>query len=269
MPQLKVNGLDAYYQNGGVEWEEGRPSVVFVHGAGMDHTVWQQQSRALAHHGCNVAAVDLPGHGESEDVPGLESMADYTAWLLAFLDATGWRQAVVVGQSLGASIAVELAAEHPGRVAGLVLIGVGLEMKVHPDLLDDTLNNKPRAEDFIIAFTHAPATRLGGAPTPGNWMLGSATALLGACGEAVLHRDFQVCHQWDGAPFAEKVHCPTLVVNGNRDRMTLLRVVKILTETIKDARLEVLDGIGHMVQTEAPRQFLKLLRTFLSARVGQ
>ena len=269
MPQLKVNGLDAYYQNGGVEWEEGRPSVVFVHGAGMDHTVWQQQSRALAHHGCNVAAVDLPGHGESEDVPGLESMADYTAWLLAFLDATGWRQAVVVGQSLGASIAVELAAEHPGRVAGLVLIGVGLEMKVHPDLLDDTLNNKPRAEDFIVAFTHAPATRLGGAPTPGNWMLGSATALLGACGEAVLHRDFQVCHQWDGAPFAEKIQCPTLVVNGNRDRMTLLRVVKILTETIKDARLEVLDGIGHMVQTEAPRQFLKLLRTFLSARVGQ
>ena len=269
MPQLKVNGLDAYYQNGGVEWEEGRPSVVFVHGAGMDHTVWQQQSRALAHHGCNVAAVDLPGHGESEDVPGLESMADYTAWLLAFLDATGWRQAVVVGQSLGGSIAVELAAEHPGRVAGLVLIGVGLEMKVHPDLLDDTLNNKPRAEDFIIAFTHAPATRLGGAPTPGNWMLGSATALLGACGEAVLHRDFQVCHQWDGAPFAEKIQCPTLVVNGNRDRMTLLRVVKILTETIKDARLEVLDGIGHMVQTEAPRQFLKLLRTFLSARVGQ
>ena len=269
MPQLKVNGLDAYYQDGGVEWEEGRPSVVFVHGAGMDHTVWQQQSRALAHHGCNVAAVDLPGHGESEDVPGLESMADYTAWLLAFLDATGWRQAVVVGQSLGGSIAVELAAEHPGRVAGLVLIGVGLEMKVHPDLLDDTLNNKPRAEDFIVAFTHAPATRLGGAPTPGNWMLGSATALLGACGEAVLHRDFQVCHQWDGAPFAEKVHCPTLVVNGNRDRMTLLRVVKTLTETIKDARLEVLDGIGHMVQTEAPRQFLKLLRTFLSARVGQ
>ncbi|MEE8435522.1 MAG: alpha/beta hydrolase [bacterium] len=269
MPELKVNGQTAYFQNGGVEWREGRPSVVFVHGAGMDHTVWQQQSRALAHHGCNVAALDLPGHGESGDVAGIGTMADYTAWLLAFLDAAGWERAVVVGQSLGASIAVELAAQHPERCAGLVLIGVGLEMKVHPELLDDTLNNKPRAEDFIIAYTHAPATRLGGAPTPGNWMLGSATALLRACGETVLHRDFQVCHEWNGGAFAEKIQCPTLVVNGNRDRMTLLRTVKTLTETIKNARLEVLDGIGHMVQTEAPRQFLKLLRNFISTRVGE
>ena len=268
MPQLKVNGQTAYYQHGGVEWGEGRPSVVFVHGAGMDHTVWQQQSRALAHHGCNVAALDLPGHGESEDVAGIGSVADYTAWLLAFLDAAGWERTVVVGQSLGAAIAVELAANHPARIAGLVLIGVGLEMKVHPDLLEDTLNNKPRAEDFIIAFTHGPATRLGGAPTPGNWMLGSATALLGGCGEAVLHRDFLVCHEWEGGPFAEKIRCPTLVVNGNRDRMTLLRAVKTLTEAIEDARLEVLDGIGHMVQTEAPRIFLKLLRNFIATRVG-
>lgn len=267
MPELKVNGQRAYYTNGGVEWSEGRPCVLFVHGAGMNHTVWQQQSRALAHHGCNVASLDLPGHGESEDVAGIGSMADYTAWLLAFLDAAGWERAVVVGQSLGASIAVELAAKHPERLAGLVLIGVALEMKVHPELLDDTLNNKLRAEDFIVAYTHAPATRLGGAPTPGNWMLGSANALLGACSEAVLHRDFQLCHEWDGGPFAEKIQCPTLVVNGNRDRMTLLRAVKTLTESIPDARLEALDGIGHMVQTEAPRRFLKLLRNFISTRV--
>ena len=90
----------------------------------------------------------------------------------------------------------------------------------------------------------------------------------GGCGEAGLHRDFLVCHEREGGPFADKIRCPTLVVNGNRDRMTLLRAVKTLTEAIEDARLEVLDGIGHMVQTEAPRIFLKLLRNFIATRVG-
>ena len=42
------------------------PSVIFIHGAGMDHTVWTLQTRFFAHHGRNVLALDLPGHGRSE-----------------------------------------------------------------------------------------------------------------------------------------------------------------------------------------------------------
>ncbi|NIP73967.1 MAG: alpha/beta fold hydrolase, partial [Gammaproteobacteria bacterium] len=89
MATLDVNGRRAYYHDGGVPWSSGRPAVVFLHGAGADHTLWQQQSRALAHHGCNVAALDLPGHGRSADVPDIATVAELADWVAAFIATAG------------------------------------------------------------------------------------------------------------------------------------------------------------------------------------
>ena len=67
MAEIMVNGKGVHYTTGGKAWETGLPLVVFVHGAGGNQSIWVMQSRALAHHGWNVASVDLPGHGRSED----------------------------------------------------------------------------------------------------------------------------------------------------------------------------------------------------------
>lgn len=264
MKQIEFESRRAAYQHGGVDWQDGQRTVVFLHGAGMDHTVWQQQSRALAHGGYNVAAVDLPGHGESEDLPGIENIADYADWVVGFLNAAGVAKAVLVGHSLGGSIAIDLAARHPGRVEALVLIGVGQEMKVAPQLLDDTKNNTGRAWDFITAYTHGKPTHAGGAPTPGQWMMGSAMALLHACPGEVLHRDFKVCDGWDGKPLVKAITCPALVTTGRGDRMTPPKVVAALAGAIPDARYQVFEHAGHMVQTEDPRGLLKVLKDFLA-----
>ena len=267
MATVQVTGKRAYYHDGGVAWREEVPFVVFLHGAGMDHTLWQQQSRALAHHGFNVAAVDLPGHGRSEDVEdpsAIASIADYAAWLAAFLSAAGIARAALVGHSMGAPIALTLAAHEPDRVAALVLVGAGLQMKVSQDLLRDTGENMPRAVGFITAYAHGRPSHLGGAPTPGNWLLGSASALVGASSSEVLHRDFQVCAIWDGAPLAPRVNCPTLVVAGGGDRMTPPSAGKALAEAVPGARYELFSRAGHMLPTEEPRKLLKLLREFLA-----
>lgn len=264
MASMDLNGRAVSYNHGGVPWEAGRPSVVFLHGAGMEHSLWQQQSRALAHQGYNVAALDLPGHGQSGDDPSISSVADYAAWLADFLERSGLRPAVLVGLSLGSAIALTCAAEYPERVSALVLIGAGTEMKVSPVLLRDIREDPPRAIDFITGYGHGRPSHIGRAPTPGNWLLGSAVALLRR-NAVTLHRDFTVCHEWPGAVFVPKVRCPTLVAIGKGDRMTPPKIARELAEAIPGARFEIMEGCGHLVPSEAPRALLHLLRDFLPA----
>ncbi|HYD82169.1 MAG TPA: alpha/beta fold hydrolase, partial [Paucimonas sp.] len=63
---LNVQGHEAYCYTGGKKFDATLPTVAFVHGAQHDHSVWILQSRYFAHHGFNVLAVDLPGHGRSK-----------------------------------------------------------------------------------------------------------------------------------------------------------------------------------------------------------
>ena len=67
--QLQVNGHSTFCYTGGKAFDPAKPTVVFIHGVLHDHSVWILQSRYLAHHGWNVLAVDLPGHGVLADRP--------------------------------------------------------------------------------------------------------------------------------------------------------------------------------------------------------
>src|SRR6266404_874744 len=94
-----------YAATGGKDFDPALPTVVFIHGAGMDHTVWALQTRYFAHHGRNVLALDLPGHGRSAGLglATIEAMADC---VLAALEAVGASRAALVGHSMGALIAL-------------------------------------------------------------------------------------------------------------------------------------------------------------------
>jgi pimeloyl-ACP methyl ester carboxylesterase len=264
MPDIEVDGKRAHYHDGGVPWQAGRPGLVFIHGAGCTHSFFQAQSRALAHHGYNVAVPDLPGHGASEDVRFIASVADYAAWVQRFAAALGLGAVHVVGHSMGAAIGVTLAANHPETVRSLALVGAGLEMKANPSLLRDCLDNQPHAVALITSFAHGAATHLGSGVIPGAWVLGMDRALIAPSAPAVLQRDFAVCDKWPGAQDAAHVRCPTLVLSGAGDRMTAPKSGKLLADAIPGARYEVLPGTGHMLPTEAPREVLKKLTGWLA-----
>ena len=80
----------------------GAPTVVLVHGAGMDHTVWTLQGRYLAFHGWNVLGVDLPGHGRSRALLALPSIDAIADWLAELIAEYGDEPAALVGHSMGA-----------------------------------------------------------------------------------------------------------------------------------------------------------------------
>src|SRR5262249_59855071 len=98
------------------------PAVLLLHGAGLDHVVWALPARSLAHRGRAVLAPDLPGHGRSQG-PALASIGELAGWVLRLLDATGIKQAALVGHSMGALVALATAAAAPPRGRALARLG--------------------------------------------------------------------------------------------------------------------------------------------------
>ena len=152
--RLAVQGREAYVYTGGKPFDATLPTVVFIHGAVNDHTVWTLLARWCAHHGWGVLAVDLPGHMRSAGpaLPSVEALAD---WVLALMDAAGVRRAALVGHSLGSLVALEAAARAPERAARLVMVATCVPMPVPQALLDLSRQDVHAAIDRVVTFSFA------------------------------------------------------------------------------------------------------------------
>ena len=256
----------AFVSSYGQPRRAGAPTVVLIHGAGMDHTVWALQGRYLAFHGWNALAVDLPGHGRSRELPPLASIEDTADWLAMLVAQAGPAPATLVGHSMGALAALATAARHPGRVAGLCLMGAAARMPVHPELLALAAAHDAKAVELMCDWAFGPRGRIGGNPHPGGWLQGMARALL-RCGDpAALSVDLAACNAYVAGPaHAAAIRCPALVVVGAADRMTPPKAGRQLAGSIPGAVTASIDGAGHMMMVEASDACLTALRNFLPA----
>lgn len=264
--RLTVDGAEVYAHTGGRPFDPHRPAAMFVHGAGLDHTVWALQARYVAHHGWSVLAPDLPGHGRSAG-RALGSVAALAEWIVKLLDAASARRAALVGHSMGGIACLEAAARHPARVAKLALLGIAARMPVHPDLIAAAENDPALACEMIVDWAHGARGRVGGNPAPGLWIAHTARRLIDRAGASgVLAQDLKACDSWGGgAEMAAKVACPTLVILGAEDRMTPAKAGHALAGMIKGAETAVLPECGHMMMVEQPDLTLDRLRKFLGA----
>jgi pimeloyl-ACP methyl ester carboxylesterase len=261
--ELQVDGRKAFAATGGRPFDPAKPAVVFIHGAGMDHTVWTLQTRYFAHHGRSVLAVDLPGHGRSEG-PQPGSIEGYAEWIARLIEAAGAARAALAGHSMGALIALEAAARAPERVSALALLGVAARMPVHPDLLAAADANDPRAFELVTSWGYGKAAHLGGNRAPGLWMLGGGKRLLERSAPGMLASDFRACDAYKtAADAASRVSCPTLFVLGAADRMTAPKAATPLADAVRGARTVILPQAGHMMMIEQPDATLDALRTIL------
>lgn len=261
--EVQLHGAGVFLADYGKGFDPARPTILFVHGAGMDHSVWPLQARHFAYRGANALAVDLPGHGRSAGAPltSIPAMAD---WLADLIGALAVDAVDLVGHSMGALIGLDLAARHPARVARLALLGAAPKMPVHPALLEAAARPQPLAPELICDWGFGPAGHFGGHKAPGSWMLGHALRLLGQSAGPRLHADLAACNDYrDGPEAAAKVRCPTLVIAGAADRMTPARNGTKLAETIRGAQLVTIPACGHMMMVEQPDATLDALVAFL------
>jgi pimeloyl-ACP methyl ester carboxylesterase len=248
-----VDGVDAHASTGGVALTGDDPVVLLIHGAGMDSTVWQLQTRYLAHRGFRAVAVDLPGHGRSAG-PAIVSVGEMADWVARFVDAAGFGSVHLVGHSMGTFIALELASRYASIVTSITLCGTATGMPVHPELLAAASADLPAAAALMAAWGHAKPAHVGLNPTPGLWMLGGAQALVENSAPGVLANDFRACISYENAVAAAgAVACPATVVIGLGDKMTPPKSGRALAGALPNVLVIELADTGHSMMSENPR----------------
>lgn len=256
---LNVDGVETFATTGGKPFDPKLPLVVFLHGAGFDHSMWATFSRWFSHHGYSVLVPDLPGHGKSKGalIPTISGMAD---WVTRLIAASGATKAGLVGHSMGSLIALDTAARSPDKVSALSLIGVGGAMPVSPDLLNAAKDNDHDAIDMVSIWGFGFAASLGGSQAPGFWMLGGGQRVLERTAPGVLFNDLAACNDYkDAIASAAKVTAPTTLILGERDMMTPLKSGKQLAAAIAGTNTVVIPGAGHMLTAERPDDVLAAL----------
>lgn len=228
--------------------------LLFIHGAGDTHLLWNGQLAAFAEI-AHTFALDLPGHGRSTGAP-LTTIPGYALAVREFLDALKLEQVIVVGSSMGGAIAQTFALDFPKRVSGLVLVGTGAKLRVAPQFLEGIRNAYDPTIRLLVQNYYAPD-----APTV---LLEKSIRQLLASGQAVTLADYTACNAFDLRDRIGTISAPTLVICGRDDKMTPPAYSEYLAKNIPHARLVRIEHAGHMVMLEQPTQFNTALRDWLA-----
>jgi pimeloyl-ACP methyl ester carboxylesterase len=232
------------------------PTTLFVHGSGGSHAVWKSQFRLSD--AFPVAAVDLSGHGESEDV---DAEAGYTALSAYVDDALAVAEAVdadvLVGNSLGGAVLLTLALERDYDPAGLVLAGTGARLSVLADLLSWLADDFDRAVEFL----HEPDHLL---HDPDEATLAVSRAGMRDAGRAVTERDFRSCHSFDVRGELGEIDTPALALVGEHDRLTPPAYHEYLAEELPNCAYAEVADAAHLSMLEAPEAFNDRLSAFVA-----
>jgi len=255
-----VDGKTAHAATGSRQGSADEPAVILVHGAGLDRTIWQMQTRNIAFQQRRAYAVDLPGHGRSYG-PVLTRVPEMADWIIRFMDAAGIETATLMGHSMGSLITLDAASRYPDRTEHLILTGVAEAMPVHPDLLAAADANEPLAPELIVFWGLGEKAQTGGHPLPGLWVHGASEVLLKNAKDGVLGNDLAACNDYDGViGAAEKISCPTDFVLGRDDKMTPAKSGAALADRIDGAKVNILERCGHMMMIERPNEMYNALR---------
>lgn len=240
--------------------------MVLGHGILGDHRLFGPQIDALAPQ-YRVLAVDFRGHGRSAAAAGRWSMRSFADDLRRVLDGLGIEQAVVGGLSAGAIAALHLALAEPERVSGLVLIGASAgSERAWPRLkyqallaLYGSTGAGPWLRRRVIELAFSPDFRIRSGDVVQRWADSAAELppdTVRRSVQAVLNRP-ALWHRLGD------VRVPALVIAGTEDAAIPLPDARRLADRLPRARLEAVEGAGHVVTLERPGEVSRLLLDFL------
>lgn len=247
MPTITVSHRELYFARAG----QGSLALLFVHGAGGDHTLWGQQLRGLAQD-FSVAALDLNGHGRSPARKG-DGLQTYVEDVLTVLEALSL-PTVLVGHSMGGAIALTVALQRPKDLIGLGLVGTGARLKVHPQILELCQTDFEKAVELVMSWAFAAGAF--------GELVQKARDAMRRNGQETLYRDFLSCSTFDVMSRLSEISVPTLVLCGREDKLTPVKYSEYLQQSIPNAQLKVIERAGHMVMLEQPEALNDALRQF-------
>jgi pimeloyl-ACP methyl ester carboxylesterase len=260
----ELHGEMIHIATGGLDFDNSKPVLLFLHGSGQSHLTWVLQSRYFAHRGFAVLAPDLPGHGLSGGTP-LASIDEMADWCAALLNSLGVASATFIAHSQGVLITLEAAARHPRQVAGLALIAGAMAIPVN-DMLIDMAQAKPeKAFAMMTSWGHGPGAHKFDNTQPGHAFLGYGRRVMAQNDATALHADLVACNSYDGGPAAAAaVTQPSICLIAGRDRMTPAKFGHKMAATIPGAITQTFDRAGHFLPAEFPLEVNEALSAFLT-----
>jgi non-heme chloroperoxidase len=250
-----------YVEQGRAEGD-GAP-VIFLHGVTDS---WRSFERVLPLLPPSIHAFALSqrGHGDSSRPTSGYRLAHMSADLLAFLDAMDLRTAIIVGHSMGASVAQRFVVDHPDRVARLVLMGAFSTFQ-DPGLADFVASSiEPLTDPIASSFAR-------------EWQLSTLARTMPADHlEVVVSETLKVpARVWreafdgflktpDFTNELTKVSVPVLLMWGDRDSYALRAAQDRLLEVMPEARFITYEGFGHALHWEDVERFTRDLVPFLA-----
>jgi len=258
---IEVRGNRTYAATGGKEFDPDLPTVMFVHGSGLDHRSWALQTRWFAYNGYSVLAPDLPGHSLSEG-EALTTIEDMGAWLAEFIVASGAGKLHAVGHSQGFLDVLELANQFPEHLKSITGIGTAGAIPVNPALIDAAARSAGAAAEMLLMWGFGPDAQYGISAVPGMQPIAIGRQIMA---RNPLHADLVACAEYrNGSAVAKTIEVPAQMILARKDRLTPLKAGLAFAEEL-GARVTVIERYGHMLPIEAPRQTLQKLRELISS----
>jgi len=267
MPKARCADIDTAWYEVGRSAAESDPPLVLVHGLGDDHRAWRKALPALAlRH--RVLLYDFRGHGGSSVGEADGTLGQLAADLVNLLDELEVERAHLCGFSLGGTIVMRTAIDHPERVARLLPVATSsrvgrsaadwyaaraeLVRRQAPEL------RATLEEDTRAVYANAPEEFADG------WLMRSqSTADPRGYGNACAAMAALNAQPLD--PELTRIQAPTLIVCADRDQHCPPRAAEIIQAGIPGSRMELIEGAGHPIPVEKPEALARLILDFLAA----
>jgi pimeloyl-ACP methyl ester carboxylesterase len=252
---LKIRGTKLHILESGLEAGVEVPTMVFIHGAGGDSSMWNFQEKDLSKK-CRVLIVELPAHGRSLG-SGESEIGEYAGWVKEIIKESVVGNYILAGHSMGGAVSMQIAAEQPSKLSGLILVGTGAKLGVARIILRQ-LREDP--ESFYQTIEKAALWSEAG-PEVKDLVLAS----IRRCAPSVTHGDFKACDRFDIRERLSEIRVPVLIICGTEDLLTPVAYSEYLNREIKGSKLAIVPGAGHMVMMEKPEPVNQAMIQFLES----
>lgn len=224
--------------------------LIFIHGSGGTGADFHYQSQYFP----DSDAVSLPGHPDGK---ACTSIYGYVEWLRGYIAGKGYEDVVLAGHSMGGGIILLYGFLYPEEVKGLIPVGSGARLRVHPKYLTEHhegIANRDQWEKVRRA-------------QPFNFDASVRDKLLEMelkVGPAVHYNDLMACDQFDLLDRVGEIKLPTLAICGTNDVMTPPLYSRYLEKHLENCRAIVMEGPTHSIMLERPQETNQAIEGFLS-----
>ncbi len=256
---IVVNTHNTFIATGGCAFDAKKPTVVFIHGSGLDHRSWALQSRWFAFHGFSVFAPDFPGHSLSDGKP-LKSIEDMGKWLVSALKIAGCESIHLVGHSQGFLVALEAASSLGAKLKTLTAVASALSIPVNESLVETAKKSPGDGADMLLKWGFGSHSQSGISAVPGMQPIGIGRQIMSSNPLAV---DLVACTRYkNGIECAKNIQIPSNVIIATEDKNTPYRFGMELAD-ILNAETTCINNAGHMLPIEAPKKTLDAIKSFV------